>query len=618
MSFIAMWIAKRINKKKIRNIIKNGVKADKSNIKRLQRINRIYTGIAIVISMFILAVTITLTITIVTKVSYMAALAGNTILQIFEDDEKKEEDKDKGKWTWDKLVGAGPPDTGTNNGSGGLYPKDPQLRLRAEMIEIIKKSCDDAAEHEPFRVEPAWVMGTMYRETSNKFYNLINQGNISSLYKDLVVPNPSCTKGGGCAYLRAGISHFHGGSVANGVDQGDPTTQVINTSKTTYGNMGGDHAIGFVQFEIPFIYDPNAEFNKIYENPEPVTTSLNPEQALKDVTMDSDLGFIRPNILYMPDQIYNTAFSLSSKPRLDTGSHYSDVTGSADFQSLSEYNQNYLRFVYATSGYVRGSLTGTPDKMVRELIAVAKSGAIENLDDMLLDVADKYWDADGIMGKGERAAAAKHIQNTYGLTIPWNVDNDWLWCGIFAGCTGKVQYTKMMELIDAAEKDGVANEPDKEEDAPAGNDLETFVQKYVGCPYVWGGLGAPLTEAIVAANGPNSGHNIQANPNWRDWLGMPGYDCSGLAVTIWKEYFNVSLPVRQTGAMAEYGTEIDPTDSSLWEPGDLMFSTYRNPGHVVIYIGNNKTIEATQSGDICKIKDVSARKIVRVKRPPKQ
>ncbi len=90
----------------------------------------------------------------------------------------------------------------------------------------------------------------------------------------------------------------------------------------------------------------------------------------------------------------------------------------------------------------------------------------------------------------------------------------------------------------------------------------SFASQFLGNPYVWGGTS--LTN---------------------------GADCSGFVQSIYAEY-GYTLP-RVAEDQAQYGTKI-PVEDAL--PGDLIF--YARDGyiyHVVMYIGEGKTIEAQSS-----------------------
>jgi cell wall-associated NlpC family hydrolase len=103
-----------------------------------------------------------------------------------------------------------------------------------------------------------------------------------------------------------------------------------------------------------------------------------------------------------------------------------------------------------------------------------------------------------------------------------------------------------------------------------GNDVVSDASSYLGVPYVWAG-------------------------NDRS-----GLDCSGLVQQTYKD-LGISLP-RIASDQQNVGTTVPSLSQA--EPGDLLF--FGQPAyHVAIYVGNNKMIEAPQTGEVVKIVNVS-------------
>ncbi|MBG6190487.1 cell wall-associated NlpC family hydrolase [Arthrobacter sp. CAN_A212] len=100
------------------------------------------------------------------------------------------------------------------------------------------------------------------------------------------------------------------------------------------------------------------------------------------------------------------------------------------------------------------------------------------------------------------------------------------------------------------------------------SDVVAAANRYVGVPYVWGG-----TDPAV------------------------GMDCSGFTQRVYRD-LGIELP-RVTWDQMKMGTEV----ASLAEaqPGDLLFSL--DGGHVSIYLGNNKVIDAPQPGQNIAVRD---------------
>ena len=94
-----------------------------------------------------------------------------------------------------------------------------------------------------------------------------------------------------------------------------------------------------------------------------------------------------------------------------------------------------------------------------------------------------------------------------------------------------------------------------------GSAIVAFARKYVGKPYVWGGNS--LTE---------------------------GCDCSGFVHLVYKN-FGFNLP-RYSMSFLNVGTKVEPKLSAL-QPGDIIvYNKSGGIGHVAIYIGNGKIVEA--------------------------
>lgn len=100
------------------------------------------------------------------------------------------------------------------------------------------------------------------------------------------------------------------------------------------------------------------------------------------------------------------------------------------------------------------------------------------------------------------------------------------------------------------------------------SDVVAAANKYVGVPYVWGG-----TDPAV------------------------GMDCSGFTQRVYRD-LGIELP-RVTWDQMKMGTEVPSLAEA--QPGDLLFSL--DGGHVSIYLGNNKVIDAPQPGQNIAVRD---------------
>ncbi|MER2135680.1 MAG: C40 family peptidase [Arthrobacter sp.] len=93
-------------------------------------------------------------------------------------------------------------------------------------------------------------------------------------------------------------------------------------------------------------------------------------------------------------------------------------------------------------------------------------------------------------------------------------------------------------------------------------------EKYIGLPYVWGG------------NDP-----------------AVGLDCSSFVQNVFKD-LGYSLP-RVTYDQINQGRPVASLAQA--QPGDLLFT--HNTGHVAIYLGNGKAVDAPQPGQTIQIRD---------------
>jgi cell wall-associated NlpC family hydrolase len=98
--------------------------------------------------------------------------------------------------------------------------------------------------------------------------------------------------------------------------------------------------------------------------------------------------------------------------------------------------------------------------------------------------------------------------------------------------------------------------------------VEAAARKYLGLPYIWGG------------NDPAA-----------------GLDCSSFVQHVYRD-LGYELP-RTTWDQVNQGTPV----ASMAEarPGDLLFTF--NTGHVSIYLGNGKAVDAPQPGSTIQIRD---------------
>ena len=114
-----------------------------------------------------------------------------------------------------------------------------------------------------------------------------------------------------------------------------------------------------------------------------------------------------------------------------------------------------------------------------------------------------------------------------------------------------------------------------------------------------------------------SGAGVEAVRAAMEMLGKPyrygaegpnSFDCSGLTSWAFKQV-GITLP-RSSSQQARVGT---PVSRDQLRPGDLLFF-YKPVSHVGIYVGDNKMINAPQTGDVVKYSDISSRPITGARR----
>jgi peptidoglycan DL-endopeptidase CwlO len=109
--------------------------------------------------------------------------------------------------------------------------------------------------------------------------------------------------------------------------------------------------------------------------------------------------------------------------------------------------------------------------------------------------------------------------------------------------------------------------------SPTGASAVALSAQYLGVPYVWGGA-APAT----------------------------GFDCSGLTMFVYDQ-LGIRLPHYAAAQFAMF-PKVDPLDL---EPGDLVFfePKFDGPGHVAVYAGGDRIIEAPHTGAVVRYSTLS-------------
>ena len=129
-------------------------------------------------------------------------------------------------------------------------------------------------------------------------------------------------------------------------------------------------------------------------------------------------------------------------------------------------------------------------------------------------------------------------------------------------------------------------------DGSAGSRAVAAALRWLGTPYSWGG---------GDANGPTLG---TCGPAGCQGSRVRGFDCSGLTLYAWAQA-GVALS-HFTGDQWNEGLHLAPAigDVGQLRPGDLVFFNMDGPlGHVGLYVGGGRMVEAPHTGDVVKVVD---------------
>lgn len=241
--------------------------------------------------------------------------------------------------------------------SGGIYPKDPVLKQLAMFIEAAEISAAEVnSQFGGNQVNPALILSINFRETGGAIINKLVEDTSLNIYSELIYENPACGKGSRCQYIKKGYSHFENGTVSGGVDSIDPVNNPANRDLTQYQNSappGGkpDHAIGYFQFE-------NNSIDGLLVDVFPIGDYADKEYTADDrYKMDNTLGFIRPNIVYVPDGIMNVAQHNGDLNRYGDGlkQAWSTIQAKSWYKNLSLKDQQFCWAALKDLSYQGGS-----------------------------------------------------------------------------------------------------------------------------------------------------------------------------------------------------------------------------------------------------------------------
>lgn len=377
-----------------------------------------------------------------------ASIAGIVSTQVGETPNPEETPYD-----WDFVYPSPTPQPGQGGGggaSGGLQFVDRKVQFRYDLVELIKNSIDKSVSMGYGSIEPGYILGVMSRETGATMYNDFDSSGLDSLFDGLVIHNPVCTKTN-CSVINKGVSHFIGGTVSGKTDNGDPYRQVIDFKRSA--SEVSEHAVGYVQYERPYVYSSHMRF--VY----PQTTAqfaenvidrryMEASDAVNHFYNDATLGFIRPNICYIPDVIYNCVID-HGKPfsRNDFDPYIPKIA------ALDEKNQKFIYFAVRGYIYYNSTLSGFDYSLIDTLINLVNSGKVTYLGDMCKsDDISKYWNSSKMyIAREAYNRAITYMQSEYNI-MPNRRSSDAMWFGLAAAAAGEVGYSELLKVFDTAEK----------------------------------------------------------------------------------------------------------------------------------------------------------------------
>ncbi|WP_301851078.1 C40 family peptidase [Rhodococcus pyridinivorans] len=179
--------------------------------------------------------------------------------------------------------------------------------------------------------------------------------------------------------------------------------------------------------------------------------------------------------------------------------------------------------------------------------------------------------------------------------------------GVPAGVGGLVAMTpEQQQRLAEALSGGVGSSGGSVGLGSSSGDLADIARALVAAdiPYAWGGgsLEGP-SQGISDGGGAADAHG--------DYNKI-GFDCSGLARYVHYQLTGEEV-ARTSEAQFAQGTEVSLSEA---QPGDFVFPNSSfgggGPGHVQIYLGDGKVLEAPQSGDKVKISEMTPSVIKRM------
>lgn len=281
----------------------------------------------ITLSIILLVISIATTLCLITISNNMItnSIIGNAYMLLFHDKEKEENKYDPGYTEYIPTVDVGTNEPGADPGTvfNGLYPSDPELRRKAEFLELANEIADRFD-----KMTPQMIFGIAWVENS---LSLDFTKATDSIYKDLETIGETDSR----------FFDSSGKVLVNGVGE---------SAKCVHD---GDHkALGTFQFWCKGI---NGESSQSY-NSKAMTGGEAKVNVVGFATKNDDsLGFKRPNPFFLPDAMFNATRVVEGHMLTGHGMkknmHKTLVVKDPRWASLPQKIQDEIYYMYAVDRY---------------------------------------------------------------------------------------------------------------------------------------------------------------------------------------------------------------------------------------------------------------------------
>lgn len=399
---------------------------------------------AILLTSIVLLFTMVIDITIIGSIlSFKSAqqlsLAGAIELILFNQGEEGVPSLgDLVKWDFQDDIGGDSISSGNGNTQAGVYPADPQLKMRARTLELFEEASQNGQNGE---IPPYYVYGVGTREVGVGCYYVYDNG-VGDPFVDLVNSGDICYStfigSSRCSY---GINHYSGGQVTNSLD----LSAKCNGGGTAFS---------------PFQYQVNV-----------VESYLSIANGYNTSKLDSDtiasLPFQRPNAAYLVDTAYITTKSHYDKMYSSNAEDL--LSGVQGFSQLNSEQQAFVRWCAGSIlyGFGEGNVKNNKSAIQTFLTSCVNwlaSGHSVETTPQFND--DTYWDASKMRIKGinggntsalnafadamQAAGWTDFKQAASGLTQP-----HFAYTGVRSAVYGYIEWTHLEKLIADAPKESV-------------------------------------------------------------------------------------------------------------------------------------------------------------------